>query len=369
MFNRRMKNGRARRVWTGVILALGMTFSMALFQGHTMAADNQLENSLDAAFADGDLPNLHSVLVLHRGVILAERYYDGIDESWGDPLGVVQHSADTLHDLRSVTKSITSLLYGIALGDGLVPGLDAPIMDSFPRYADLAVDPERARITVRHVLTMQMGTDWNEDLPYTDPRNSEIAMEMAADRYRYVLDRPMIHEPGTQWIYNGGSTAIIGHLIEAGTGMSIADYAKEKLFGPLGISDFYWHRGRDGVASPASGLRLKIHDLAKIGTLVLDRGMWNGIQVVPEDWIGTSFTPHAQTDGKLRYGLFWWLAPDGSPPYWGAGFGNGGQRLSFSSRSGMVVVVFAGNYNQRDAWKIPAKIIVDFAVPAVRARD
>ncbi len=328
--------------------------------------DRELELQLDAAFAAGELEGLHGVLVLHMGGILAERYYPGEDENWGRPLGVRTLDAASLHDLRSVTKSVVGLLYGIALEEGLVPGLEATLIDGFPEYEDLAADPERRRITVRHALSMEMGTEWNEQLPYTNPENSEIAMELAPDRTRFVLDRPMVQEPGVGWVYNGGATAVIAHLIAKGAGRPIDDYAREKLFGPLGITDFEWARGSDRVPSAASGLRMNIHDLAKIGQMMMNGGKWEGKQAVPESWVRESITPQAEPEPGIRYGLFWWLAGEGDPPYWAAGFGNGGQRLFFNQGSDLIVVVFAGNYNQSDAWKLPVRIITDFAFPAIR---
>jgi CubicO group peptidase (beta-lactamase class C family) len=327
--------------------------------------ERALETQIDRAVADGSLAGLHGVLVHHNGEILVERYFEGEDENWGRPLGNRLLDKDGLHDLRSVTKSIVSLLYGIALGEGKVPGLEKSVIAQFPEYADLQDDPARRKITIRHVLSMTMGTEWNENLPYTDPNNSEIAMEMAADRYRYVLDRPIVFEPGSEWTYNGGATAIIGHLIARGTGMSIDDYAREKLFAPLGIEKFEWARGEDGVPSAASGLRMTIYDLAKIGRLMIDEGRWNGAQVISADWITLATTPQATPDAGIRYGLFWWLAGQGEPPYWAAGFGNGGQRLFYNRRLDLVVTVFAGKYNQPDAWRVPVRIITDIVLPVV----
>lgn len=333
-----------------------------------MAKDSGMEEKLDTAFAAGELSGLHSVLIIHKGSILAEKYYAGDDQRWGSPLGDIQHNKDSLHDLRSVTKSITGLLYGIALSEGIVPGLDESLLQQFPEYVDLAGDPQRGRMRVRHALSMKMGTEWNEELPYSDPRNSEIAMERAADRYRFALDRPMVNEPGDWWTYNGGATALTGKLISKGAGVPIDVYARKKLFEPLGIKEFEWVAGSDGVPSVASGLRLNIHDLARIGRVILDKGIWRGKQIVPADWLDVSFTPHAKLRDGLRYGLFWWLGPDGTPPYWVAGFGNGGQRLMINPANKLIVVVFAGNYNQPDAWKLPVKIITEFALPAVSPR-
>lgn len=332
------------------------------------AADERLQGRLSEAVAAGQLPGLHSALVILKDEVLAEVHTSARDERWGQPLGRRQHGPKTLHDLRSVTKSIVGLLYGIALDEGLVPGLDDPLLDQFPEYADLASDPGRRRILVRHALSMTMGTQWNEDLPYSDPANSEIAMERSADRYRFVLDRPMVGEPGASWIYSGGATAIVARLIARGAGVPIATYARDKLFAPLGIDDFEWVAGPDGEQSAASGLRLTVHDLARIGRLIVDKGAWQGRPVVPAEWVEAMLSPQVTATDGLRYGFFWWLAPDGTPPYWVAAFGNGGQRLMVAPRSGLIVVVFAGNYNQPDAWKLPVRIITEFAVPAIRDR-
>jgi len=333
--------------------------------GEVFARNNELEDKLKKAFAAGDFPGLHSVLVMREDTILAEAHFPGNDESWGVPLGDRIHGSDSLHDLRSVTKSLVGLLYGIALQEGIVPDINEPLIDQFPEYKDLASDSQRQSILVRHALSMTMGTEWNEDLPYTDSNNSEIAMEMAADRYRFVLDRPLIHKPGKQWTYNGGATAIIAKLIADGAGKSIESYANEKLFKPLGITSYEWIRGHDNVPSAASGLRLNSHDLAKIGQLVLNQGIYEGKQIVPADWLKASFIPQATLETGLRYGFFWWLALEDSPPRWVAGFGNGGQRLTIDKRNRIVIVIFAGNYNQPDAWEIPVKVIVDIVYPSI----
>ncbi|MEM7775134.1 MAG: serine hydrolase [Pseudomonadota bacterium] len=220
------------------------------------------------------------------------------------------------------------------------------------------------------VVLVLLSSRVNEKLPYSDPRNSEVVMERAKDRYRFALGRRMIAEPGKQWVYNGGAVAVIAALIERGVGMSIAKYAEVKLFNPLGIETYEWISGRDGVPSAASGLRLSIHDLAKIGMLVLQDGEYDGKQVVPQDWLLASFKPRSNLRSGLRYGYLWWLVAKalGDSPSWVAGFGNGGQRLTVQPKHDLIVVVFAGNYNRADAWKLPVKIINEFAVPALKAK-
>jgi CubicO group peptidase (beta-lactamase class C family) len=209
------------------------------------------------AVQSGRLPNLHAVVVARHGKLVLERYDQGEDERWGQPLGRVTFGPKVRHDVRSISKSIVGLLYGIALAEGRVPALDQPIVDQFPEYPDLVREPARRRMTIAHALTMTLGTEWDETLPYTDPRNSEIAMERAADRYRFVLDRPLIAEPGTRWTYNGGTTTVLAHLIARGTGRSLLAFARAKLFAPLGIVDVEWVVGMNGEPSAASGLRMR----------------------------------------------------------------------------------------------------------------
>ena len=332
------------------------------------AAD--LGERIDARVADGSFGNLHAVVVARHGRLVLERYYAGEDEMWGRPLGRVAFGPETPHDLRSISKSVVGLLYGIALADGSVPPLDAPLLAQFPEYPELAQDPVRRRMTVRHALTMNLGTEWDEGLSYADPRNSEHAMELADDRYRYVLERPMAAAPGSRWAYNGGATAVLARLIAKGTGLALGDYAAKRLFRPLGIQDATWLKGGDGEHLAASGLRLRPRDLARIGQLVLNRGRWGEVQVVPADWLERSFQVAAKVDDQVNYGLHWWLGPTGADgrPWWIAGFGNGGQRLFVGPRTGLVVVVNAGNYNQPDAWKLPVAVIVDIVLPALERR-
>ncbi len=312
-----------------------------------------------------EIEGIHSTVVMFAGERIGEAYFPGVDERWGQPLGLVEHGPDTLHDLRSITKSIVGLLYGIALSEGSVPPLDTPLLDVFSDYDDLRDGSEREDITVRHALTMQMGTAWDESLPYTDPRNSEIAMERAEDRYRFVLDRPMVAPPGSTWTYNGGAVALIADLIAAGTGMEISEFADTRLFQPLGIVEFDWARGADGVPSAASGLRLTARDLAKVGVMVSRGGVYGGRQIVPASWLEASFQPAAEIAQGVNYGFLWYLTkgPSGDPIL--IAVGNGGQRLTVQPDAEFVVATFAGNYNQPDAWKTSLRVLLEFAVPEV----
>ena len=298
------------------------------------------------------------MVVARGGKLVFERYYAGRDESWGTPIGTVTFGPDVIHDMRSISKSVVGLLYGIALSDGKVPTPDKPLIDGFPEYPDLLSDPERRRMTVGHALSMTLGTKWNEEIPDSDPQNSEVAMDRAPDRYRYVLDRPMVSEPGQRWTYNGGTTTLLGRLIERGTGEALLDYARARLFQPLGITESQWVKVYAGPAAAASGLRLRPRDLAKIGELVLRQGQRDNRQIVPAAWLAESFKPRAHVEGGVDYGYQWWLGVHaiGKQP-WMAGFGNGGQQLFVTPGLDLVVAITAGNYNQPDRGKLPAAVM------------
>ncbi len=327
----------------------------------TLGFDPAIKRKLLAGIESGLLRDLHVVLAARSGSVFLDHYTQGNDDEWGRPLGQVAFDAGALHDLRSVTKSIVSLIYGIALDRGLVPPLEATLLAQFPEYADLAVHPARARITIGHALTMTLGMEWDENRPYSDPLNSEIAMELAPDRYRFVLDRPIIAEPGSRWIYSGGSVALIGAIIAKGTGQSLPDFARDALFTPLGIERFHWSAGNDGVASAASGLRLTAPDLLKIGQMLLGKGVWNGQRIVSEGWIEASFAPAISTPDGLGYGRLWFIGDAPAPAFdapkpWYAGFGNGGQRLWLMPEADIAAVIYAGKYDAWDAWVTPTRV-------------
>ncbi|MEE6307805.1 serine hydrolase [Plantactinospora veratri] len=313
---------------------------------------------------EGALDGLHGAVAVRGGETLLEYYGTGQDFTWNIHLGVVEFGPGTLHDIRSISKSITALLYGIALGDGLVPDATAPLLRQFPEYPDLAADPARARLTVEHALTMSLGLQWREDLPYDDPANAEIAMELAPDRYRYVLERPVIEPPGTRWHYCGGAAALLGRLIADGTGQSLAEYGRAALFTPLEIHDVEWMSGPDGVASAASGLRLTPRALARIGELVLARGAWQGRQLVPAGWIDEMLRPRLETTWGGQYGYQWYVETV-SGHRLVSGSGNGGQRLFVLPDLDLTVAVTAGNYNGPDQWRTPMTLLERVVLPAV----
>jgi CubicO group peptidase (beta-lactamase class C family) len=339
---------------------------------------SDLEARLDKAVAEKRVWGLHGVVIVRNGRLVLERYFEGDDYARGSQLGKVTFNPDTLHDLRSASKSIVGLLYGIALADRKVPPPEAPLFASFPEYTDFAADPARNRWNIHHVLTMTMGTDWDElGVPYTDPTNSEIAMDMAPDRYRFVLGGPVVMEPGRRWIYCGGATALLARIIARGTGKPLPEFAREKLFDPLGIGPTEWVTDGHGEAIAASGLRMRPRDLARIGMMMLKGGTWEDRQVVPAQWIVRSTTPMVDIDETRQYGYHWYLGKFGftlsTRPrwdrsqlerYWGA-IGNGGQRLYVFPRLDLVVAITAGNYDTPDQGVPPTRVIREVVLPAL----
>jgi CubicO group peptidase (beta-lactamase class C family) len=313
--------------------------------------------------------DLHAVLVARHGKLVFEHYFKGADERWGRPLGTVTFSPEVKHDLRSITKSVTSLLLGIAIDRGWVQGIDTPVLSLLPAYADLrsaAMD----RITLRHLLTMSAGLKWDENVPYSNPENSEIQMDDAPDPYRYVLTRPVDTPPGAIWNYSGGSTALISAVLHQATGKTEDVLAQELLFDPLGISDVAWVRyPGNGEPLAASGLAMRPRDLAKLGQLVLDRGMWNGKQVISTAWIDASITPQIQGPQLYFYGYQWWLGRslvNGHQVDWAVGYGLGGQRLFVLPQLDMVVLVMAGLYRSDTQSVGPLIALNRHALAAVR---
>jgi CubicO group peptidase (beta-lactamase class C family) len=333
-----------------------------------------LDARLDKIIADKRVWNLHSVVIARNGRLVLERYFEGEDNARGRPLGKIAFTRDTLHDMRSVSKSVVGLLYGIALAQRKVPPPEAPLFASFPEYADLAAG--RERLTIHHVLTMTMGTDWDEtSIPYSNPANSEIAMDLAPDRYRYILERRVIAEPGRRWTYSGGATALIGRIIAKGAGKSLHTFAREALFDPLGIGPTEWASAADGEPFAASGLRMTPGDLVRIGVMMSDGGMWEGRQVVPAEWLDRCIAPFASVDETRRFGYQWYLgdfafgkpigwAPEHLERWWGAN-GNGGQRLYVLPGLKLAVAITAGNYDAEGQSMPPTRVMREVVLPAI----
>ena len=327
--------------------------------------------ALTEEIESNDIRNVHAVIVEHAGRLLYEQYFSGCDERWGRSIGDISFNHDSLHDLRSVTKSVTTALLGIALGGDYQNAIDEPIIEYFEdlegKFGAGVED-----ITLRHVLTMTAGLEWNEiGVPYTE--DDEIRMSDSPDPISMVLGRPVRDPVGSRWNYNGGLTQVLAGLIHRMTGKHIDKFAEETLFGPLGITSYEWLGSPawspEKLPSAASGLRMRARDLAKIGSLILHEGAWKGQQIIPAEWVELSTQRHVQNiplplspDGIIGYGFMWYsdriTGNDGYHVIGAAGKGN--QRIFIVPEKEIVVTVFAGNYNNfrhRSGEKVFAKVM------------
>ncbi|MGZ8517351.1 MAG: serine hydrolase domain-containing protein [Chitinophagaceae bacterium] len=232
-----------------------------------------------------------------------------------------------LHSLQSVTKTITSVIIGVAMARKEFPELSTPVISFFDTTHTKNIDDRKRKMTIRHLLTMTAGFDWNEWLPYTDPKNDAIAMEGSFDWIDYVINKPMSYEPGQHFSYNSGASQLLSHIFRKATGKDIEEYAAQYLFAPLGIMHYFWKRTPTGLADTEGGLYLAAPDLAKIYYLYLREGSWNGKQLVTKEWVKASVSSAVNLTSGIRYGYKWWLYEYGNDPvkYAWAGSGFGGQ--------------------------------------------
>ena len=317
--------------------------------------------------------NIHAVIIVRHGKLIFEQYFAGYDEPWGQPDGQVNFDATTKHDMRSVSKSVTSLLVGIAIDRKMIASVDEFAVKFFRDYEVLKTTGWD-RITLRHLLTMSSGIDWDENLPWTDPKNDEPYLGSEPDPISYVLAKPTAAPPDTVWNYNGGGTDLLGSVIARVSGRSFDAFARDALFQPLNITDWEWKTyPKNNKIAPAAGLRLRPRDAAKIGQLVLDRGAWNGRQIVSADWIAGSVAPRFQAIGYFGglyfYGYQWWLGrtlSEGRDVKWIAAMGLGGQRIIIVPEYDLVVITTSGLYAASRQGNGTLDILYSFVIPAVR---
>jgi CubicO group peptidase (beta-lactamase class C family) len=295
----------------------------------------------------GSLGAEHALVIVRKGYVIADEYFAG----W---------TADSIHTEQSVTKSVTSLVSGIAIARGDLQSVDQPLVELFDRYAPIAnLDDRKRALTVRDVLTMRTGMDWNEDSYAGSPL--EQLNQLQTDWLRFVIDWPMREQPGTRWQYNSGGVIALGGAIGLAAGMNTADYARTYLLRPIGITGDKWIRGfPDLLPHTGGGLYMTTRDLARVGYLVLRRGKWNGTQIVPDAWITEStrpiVTPTYRLGGRTSsYGYLWWLYTlDGGQPDASTAdlvitaIGAQGQWLFVVPKYDLVVTINAGITNGHD---------------------
>ena len=312
--------------------------------------------------AASDTANVHAILVARGGNLVFERYFRGSDEVYTRRVGNVTFDADTLHDMKSVSKSVASLALGIAIDRGLVGSVNQSIFSFFPELSDLR-SPEKERIQLLHALTMSMGLEWVEATPGNEGNNDEERMHMAPNPCRYVLGLPATAPAGQDFLYNTGALTLLSAIIQKATGRPLDEFVRATLFEPMGITSAEWVRVK-GDTDAGGGLRLRPRDMAKIGQLVLAGGLWNDHQIVPKPWIEASMTPRIDATGLYFYGYLWWLGRsliNGREVHWAGALGRGGQSIRIVPELDLVVVVTAGYYQDYSprAFQVQSSIFRD----------
>jgi CubicO group peptidase (beta-lactamase class C family) len=303
----------------------------------------------------GYYEDIHSIVLVKNGKLVLEEYFYGYDRN-------------KLHDMHSVTKSITSILVGIAQNQGIFSSSDQRVYEFFHNYSQSTWVKEKRDISVENLLTMTAGIDWDEEkYSYSDSRNSLIAMWMSQDPIGFVLNRKQVNLPGEVFTYNGGLTHLLGAMIKNSTGSYIDTYGYSQLFKPLGIHKYTWGHHQDGTVDTGGGLRLSPIDMAKIGYTLLDGGKWKGKQIVSSEWVTLSTKPRVNPHHVFGsgYGYQWWcgesnLSGREIKTFFAAG--RGGQYI-FVVPELDLVAVFTG-WNAYHKMLQPMAMLEDYILPA-----
>jgi len=290
--------------------------------------------------------NVHSVTVLRHGYIVMDAYF-------------YSYRQDALHDVASVTKSITSALVGIAVDKGLF-STDKRLLSYFPYEAPEDPEPSKKQITVDNLLTMRPGMDCG-----FRPGEQELeAMRRTDDWVRYALALPMINPPGTKFGYCSPGFHLLSSIVTAATHEPEADFGRKYLFEPIGIKDVVWPPDPQGRTHGWGDSHFFAHDLARLGYLYLHKGNWNGRQIISSDWVARSKAVHVNTGRPgVDYGYGWWLYPDQNPREFSAN-GRGGQKITVWPDKDMIVVITGAGYPASAVGPVVASAIKsDAALP------
>ena len=336
--------------------------------------DEAIIKTMVDSIVSNNYPNIHSVLILRNNKLLFEEYFPGEDQIRGiGKVGILEHHRDSLHDMRSVSKSFVGAAIMIAMEKEKIKSLDQRLFDFFPEFSKQDTGMKR-QITIQHLLNMSAGLEWDETIPYTNPMNSEIRMNTSPDAIEFVLSQPMVTEPGTTFNYSGGCSQVLAAIVERATGVSVDKFLEENLFGPLGIENYTWVKAKDGKPSAASGLRLRSRDMAKFGLVYMSNGKWRGKQVIPTSAVAQTIKTQIATpftDSLIApyvgYSNQFWIITEiikADTSTYAQCQGNGGQLIVQDKKNDLLLIVTAGNYNQF-LRKSSFDIYADFVYPAI----
>ncbi|MBN2091827.1 serine hydrolase [candidate division KSB1 bacterium] len=318
--------------------------------------------------AKGKHGEMHSILIVKDGKLVLEEYFATRGKRFGPVIKKIFREKP--HHLASTTKGVLSTLTGIAIDQGFIHNVEAPIYQYLPEYASSFTEGKKA-IRVQDLLTMTAGWEWDQfKYALDDPRNNGTGMWRCEDVIKYVLERPLDAKPGEKFNYTNGVPTVMGAVLKIACGMDVPEFAEQKLFHPLGITDYLWTRYQDGTLETDGGLALRSRDLAKIGQLFLNNGNWQGKQIVSEKWVHESTEPKLEFGryGRWHYGYYWMqvdveINDQKIHSYFAPG--DGGQLLAVFPDLNMVIVMTAGNYGT-DVKAVCFAMIRNYILPALR---
>jgi CubicO group peptidase (beta-lactamase class C family) len=242
-------------------------------------------------------PNINTLglLIIRKGYIVAEAYFQ-------------DHSVSSTFPSYSVAKSFLSSLYGIAVEQGLIPGVDEKVSRYLTEWQDPQHEESKRRMAIAHLLTMSSGLEWNEEDYYGDTSQNDVFKMARTDDYlAYVLAKASLYEPGLRWDYSSGDSMLLSGILERASGQTVFDFARQYLLAPIGATGITWDSDPAGHTIGGWGVMATAREYAKFGYLFLNEGRWDGQQVVPAEWVEASTRPIS--DQVDWYGYQWWRAP------------------------------------------------------------
>lgn len=341
-----------RRVFF-TIFTLVFAITIAISACKAEGLDSSRFGLLRARIIDETFKDINSIIVVKHGKILIEEYFNGADPN-------------ALHDIRSAGKSLTSALVGIAIDKGLINGVDERLLSYFPGGECINDwDPRKDDITLKHVLSMSFGLAEPGEYPAWESRRW-YTLHWIGD----VLCQPIEYEPGSRFDYDSAAPALFGPIIEQVSGMSVGQFAESFLFGPLGIEHYRWFILPNNQEYTGGGFRMRPRDMARFGQLYLQKGTWNGEQLISKEWVEESTRAHLLADAQLdqHYGYYWWrekfpIDNRWIEPYFASG--NGGNKIYVFPTEDLVVVITASAYDQSYGHTQVRMMMNKYILPAV----